>query len=136
MATAADCVADDTAARKARVVSILEALPEVVVEVSGHDDEHLGVTIRKKRIAWYLADHHGDGIVAISCKAAPELNTELVDAHPVDCYLPDYNGPRGWVAIRLDLATVDWGLVTECLTEAYRMTAPKRLVAQLDAGDR
>jgi len=37
----------------------------------------------------------------------------------------------GWVGVRLDGA-VDWDIVASLVTDSYRMTAPKRLLAQLD----
>ena len=39
-------------------------------------------------------------------------------------------GHRGWVAMRLD-GDVDWSEVAEVCTDAYRVVAPKRLLAQL-----
>lgn len=38
-----------------------------------------------------------------------------------------------WIGIRLDVGEVDWAEVAEIVEESYRMTAPKRLVAALDA---
>jgi hypothetical protein len=46
-------------------------------------------------------------------------------------YKPAYLGPRGWVAVRLDLDDVDWDEVAELALDAYRLTAPKRLQALL-----
>jgi hypothetical protein len=39
-------------------------------------------------------------------------------------------GRKGWVALRLDLADVDREQVAEWVSMAYRLFAPKRLVAQ------
>ena len=46
-------------------------------------------------------------------------------------FAPAYLGPYGWVAI--DLEDTDWGRVAELLDASFRVTAPKRLVAELDA---
>ena len=46
-------------------------------------------------------------------------------------FVPAYLGPYGWTGIDLD-ADTDWTEVVELLEESYRLTAPKRLVAQLD----
>ena len=46
-------------------------------------------------------------------------------------YMPSYVGARGWVALRLDVGTVDWEEVRELVTDAYLLTAPKRLAALL-----
>lgn len=44
---------------------------------------------------------------------------------------PAYLGPYGWVAIGLEDA--DWERVAELIDSSFRVTAPKRLVAELDA---
>ena len=41
-------------------------------------------------------------------------------------------GPSGWIGVRLD-RDVDWGMVAEILEDGYRMVAPKRALAELDA---
>jgi hypothetical protein len=41
----------------------------------------------------------------------------------------------GRIAVRIGDAT-DWDEITELVTDSYRQTAPKKLVAQLDARDR
>ena len=46
-------------------------------------------------------------------------------------FVPAYLGPSGWVGIDLDDAP-DWDEVAELLDASYRLTAPKRLVAELD----
>lgn len=45
--------------------------------------------------------------------------------------VPAYLGPYGWVAV--DIEDPDWERVAELLEASYRVTAPKRLVAELDA---
>lgn len=45
---------------------------------------------------------------------------------------PSYLWPHGWLATDLD-ATTDWKEVAELLDASFRATAPKRLVALLDA---
>ena len=46
-------------------------------------------------------------------------------------YVPAYLGPSGWIAIDLDVDT-DWTEIAELLDASYRLTAPKRLIAELD----
>jgi len=48
------------------------------------------------------------------------------------CYVPAYLGPSGWIGIDLDSDT-DWTEIAELLDASYRLTAPKRNVAELDA---
>jgi len=116
--------------RLIRLTKICLALPEATRECM---NSHAGFTIRKKTFAYFLNDHHGDGIVSVACKALPGENTALAAAQPVRFYLPAYIGPKGWVALRLDIGKVDWGEVAELVTASYRQIAPKRLVALLPA---
>jgi len=112
--------------RLVRLTKIALALPEAVREYHG---SHAAFLIRKKTFAYFLNDHHGDGIVAVTCKVLPGDNSVLVSASPDRFYLPAYIGPKGWVALRLDVGPVDWDEVTELLAGSYRLVAPKRLAA-------
>lgn len=47
------------------------------------------------------------------------------------CFVPAYLGPYGWLGIDLT-EDADWGEVAELLDASYRLTAPRRLVAELD----
>ena len=114
--------------RLAQLLGISEALPEI--DVSG--DQHLTFRIRKKVFAYYLDDHHGDGLVSISCKSTRDRQAELVGRHPDRYYVPDYVGPRGWVALRLDLPEVDWDEVAALVFAAYCIQAPRRLAEQVE----
>jgi hypothetical protein len=86
---------------------------------------------RDKMFAMYVDDHHGNGRVAMWCKAPHDVQGVLVEADPRRFFVPPYVGHKGWVGVRLDLA-VDWDEVADLVRDAYRMTAPKRLLAQLD----
>jgi len=90
--------------------------------------------VRRKTFAMFMDDHHGDGRVAIWCKAPPGAQDVLVGADPDRFFVPPYVGPHGWIGIRLDVATegIDWGQVTDLVADSYRMTAPKRLRTALD----
>jgi hypothetical protein len=48
-------------------------------------------------------------------------------------FLPAYYGPYGWRAIDLAGPDVDWDEIAELVDASYRMIAPRRLVAELDA---
>ena len=41
--------------------------------------------------------------------------------------MPAYVGPRGWVALRLDVGGLDWNEVAELVVGSYKLIAPKRL---------
>jgi hypothetical protein len=111
-----------------RLSEICLALPEATREDAGR---HSAFRVRGKVFAWYLDDHHGDGIVAITCKAPPGENESRVQMDPDRFYIPAYTGPRGWVGLRLDTPRVDWDEVGDVVTGSYLMTAPKRLAALL-----
>jgi hypothetical protein len=67
----------------------------------------------------------------LCCKVMKGDNTALVAASPERFYLPAYVGPRGWVALRLDVGEVDWDEVAELARGGYRLTAPRRLAAMV-----
>lgn len=102
------------------------ALPEATRRVQG---PHASFSVRDKKFAYFLDNHHGDGIVAMTCKVLPGDNTALSTANPKRFYLPAYLGPHGWVGLRLDVGPVDWKEVTALVTWSYKRTAPKRLAA-------
>ena len=47
-------------------------------------------------------------------------------------FAPPYLGPKGWVGIRLN-NNPDWTLVQSLIEDSYRLTAPKRLAAQVES---
>jgi phosphoribosylglycinamide formyltransferase-1 len=110
--------------RLSRVTKLCLALPEATREAHGR---HASFLIRKKVFVYFMNNHHGDGIVSIACKALPGDNTALVAAQRERFYLPSYIGPRGWVALRLDVGEPDWEEVGELIAGSYRLVAPKRL---------
>ena len=67
-----------------------------------------------------------------SVKATRQEQAALVSAAPETFGIPAYVGRHGWVSIQL--ATVDPAEVRELIVEAWRQTAPKRLVAAYDSG--
>jgi hypothetical protein len=69
-----------SAPRRNRLVKICEALPEVVTEVCGQ--EHIAFRIRKRIFAYYLFDHHGDGMIAFTCKSSVSEQRRLVKDDP------------------------------------------------------
>ncbi len=110
--------------RLARFTKICLALPETTRKMMGR---HAGFYVRKKTFAYYLDDHHGDGIVGINCKVLPGDNTALIAADPQRFYMPAYIGSKGWVGLRLDTGAIDWEEVAEMAAHSYRLVAPKTL---------
>ena len=100
------------------------SLPEAVErETWGHPT----FRVRNKMFA-ALAD---DGSQA-SVKATRQEQEALLAAAPETFGVPAYVGRHGWVSIQL--ATADPAEVRELVEEAWRQTAPRRLVAAFDAG--
>jgi hypothetical protein len=65
-------------------------------------------------------------------KATKEEQSALVAAAPEIFGIPAYVGRHGWVSIQL--ATVDPTELRELVVEAWRLTAPKRLVTTYEQG--
>jgi predicted DNA-binding protein (MmcQ/YjbR family) len=112
--------------RLVRLTKICLALPEATRDYNG---QHAGFDVRTKTFAYFLNDHHGDGIVAVTCKVLPG-DHKVLAANRDKFYIPAYIGSRGWVALRLDRGAIDWEEVSELVTGSYRMVAPKGLAAR------
>ena len=110
--------------RLTRLTKVALELEETKREIYG---SHAQFLVRKKTFAYFLNDHHGDEIVAVTCKVLPGDNKALTEAQPDRFYLPAYLGSRGWVALRLDRGRTDWGEVRDLLLCSYALIAPKRL---------
>jgi predicted DNA-binding protein (MmcQ/YjbR family) len=109
-----------------RLSAICLALPEATMERSG---SHVTFRIRKKVFAYFLDNHHGDGIVSVCVKTQLGENRDLARANPKTFYLPAYIGARGWVGYRIDRGSIDWKDVARFVKSSYCQIAPKKLVA-------
>jgi predicted DNA-binding protein (MmcQ/YjbR family) len=111
-----------------------ERLTKICLALDGAECErngsHATFRARKKVFAYFMNNHHGDGIVAVACKVNPGDNEALVRAQPERFYLPAYIGPRGWVGLRLDRGAIDWEEVEELVKASYSLSAPKRLAVK------
>jgi len=116
--------------RLTRLTEIALALPEATRKVHG---SHAQFLVRKKTFAYFLDNHHGDGIVAVTGKVMPGDNKALAAAQPRRFYLPAYIASKGWVALRLDVGKVDWDEARELLLGSYTLVAPKRLAEQANS---
>jgi len=115
--------------RRSHLIKICKSFAEVSVEPV---NEHLKISIRKKTLAYYQFDHHGDGMISLVCKSHPHDQRRMIRTDTETFFVPDYLGAKGWLGIRLDLAEVDWDTVTDSLRRAYQDLAPKSLAALLD----
>jgi predicted DNA-binding protein (MmcQ/YjbR family) len=105
-------------------------LPEAERHLYG-ETGHAWFQVRGKKFAYFLNNHHGDGIVSVCFKTVPGQGAVLIDAEPDRFYSPAYIGPKGWVGLRLDRGAIDWEEVADFVTESYRLAAPKRHAALL-----
>jgi hypothetical protein len=106
------------------VTKVLLGLPGV--------EEHEGwagqpcFKVRKKGFVYLSADES-----SVMLKALREEQEALVAEDP-DVYSPSWaSGRFAWLEV--DLGAADEEELRELLTEAWRLTAPKFLIAQLDA---
>jgi hypothetical protein len=111
------------------LTDICLALPETTREDKA---SHAAFLVRKKTFAYYLNDHHDDKIISVCCKVLPGENRFLVESDPRRFYLPAYIGSRGWIALRMDLGTLNWTEVKELIRGSYLQVAPKRLASLVD----
>jgi len=112
--------------RLVKFTEICLGFPEATREVHG---QHATFRVRKKVFAYFLDNHHGDGIVSACFKTGLGENRDLAELDPSRFYLPAYIGPSGWVGLRLDVGEIDWEEVAEHALGSYRHQAPKKLAA-------
>lgn len=124
-------MAGKTAKREAQILKKLAAICLALPEAEWHDSgEHADFRVRRRVFAYFLNNHHGDGIVSVCCKAALGENVDRASREPQRFYLPPYIGPRGWFGLRLDGQAIDWAEVRNLVELSYALVAPKRLSAR------
>lgn len=109
-----------------RLRKLCLALPEA------HEVEAWGAPtfrVKNKLFAMYAVDgnHQGGGRSSVWIKATKDNQLLMLRAHPDRFFKPPYVGPSGWVGVYLDKSP-DWDEVGELLRDAWRMTAPKKLM--------
>jgi hypothetical protein len=95
--------------------------------------------IRGKRpLCYYHDDHRGDGRISLWCPTPPGVQQELVGSEPARFFEPTPSAKgtfSDWLGVFLDTTgnnKVDWGEVAAIIEDAFRLVAPKTLVAELD----
>ena len=109
-----------------KVSDICLAFPEATIDKHG---SHATFRVRKKVFAYFLDNHHGDGIVSVCVKTRLGENQDLAKDQPSRFYLPAYIGPRGWVGVRLDVSKVSWDEIASFIASSFAIVAPKTLAA-------
>ncbi|MGH8985191.1 MAG: MmcQ/YjbR family DNA-binding protein [Acidimicrobiia bacterium] len=110
-----------------RLRRVCLALPETTERLS--HGEPTWFVRRKKTFAMY-ANHHHDDRLGFWCAAPDSAQAALVASEPDRFFRPPYVGHRGWLGVYLDVP-VDWNEIADIVEDAYRMVAPKKLVAGL-----
>jgi hypothetical protein len=111
-----------------RLRGLCLALPETTERPSHGEPSWF---VRDKKLFVTYADHHHDDRLAFWCAAPEGAQSELTASEPTRYFIPPYVGHRGWLGVFLDVP-VDWEEVEELVFDAYRVVAPKRLIAELD----
>jgi hypothetical protein len=101
------------------------ALPEVEEVLTWGSD----VTFRVRGKIFAIT---GEGAKQVSIKATPAAQAELLELDSATYSYAAYVGRFGWVVVALE--RVDVGRLEVLLTDAWRLTAPKRLVAAAGHG--
>jgi predicted DNA-binding protein (MmcQ/YjbR family) len=117
------------AAVLARVRKMCLSLPEA------HEKVAWGAPtfrVKDRQFVMYVDNHHGDGRLALWCKAPPGAQEELVRADPGTFFVPPYVGKSGWIGIELDQG-LDWGVVAGLVRDGYLEIAPPRLRQELES---
>ncbi len=83
--------------------------------------------VRDKIFAAYRQEWHG-----LACLVSPEDKLALPQEDPETFSVPEHYRNSSMVVV--DLARIDPDHLTEVLTEAWRLRAPKRLRERFDAG--
>jgi hypothetical protein len=82
--------------RLAKVTEICLCFPEAERRLNG---QHADFRVRTRIFAYFLHNHHDDGIVAVCCKADAGRNIERASREPLRFYLPKYIGARRLVRV-------------------------------------
>jgi len=112
-----------------RLRALCLALPETTERLSHGEPTFF---VRGKKVFVTFADHHHDDRLGFWCHAPAGAQQAVVEADPERYFVPPYVGGRGWIGVRLDVEGVDWDEIAELVEDAYRMVAPKSLIAALD----
>ncbi|MGQ0813507.1 MAG: MmcQ/YjbR family DNA-binding protein [Gemmatimonadota bacterium] len=108
-----------------KMKKIASKLPEVDVGIDGFG--HTTFKVAKKSLVLIGGGANGGG--SISIKADVTTQQALIKRGP--WVRTPYIGQHGWVTAWGD-AKLDWNEVADLLEDAYRLSAPQRLLKQLD----
>ncbi len=108
------------AAALARVDALCAALEGTEREVSKREATFRA---KKKPYAYFLDNHHRDGIISVCVRVSMAERARLIAKEPARYYSPSYIGHRGWIGVRLDAGKVDWKDVEARLRASHASVA-------------
>jgi len=88
--------------------------------------------VKNKLFAQLDDHHHGSPHCSVWLPAPLGVQETLVESDPDRFFRPPYVGHKGWIGVVLDTRP-DWQLVAALVEQAYRLVAPAKLAARLDA---
>ena len=123
---------DDDDPFLARVRELAAALPGTAEKIS----HGRPAFFTSKVFAYYGGSLKADGAWvehphSVIVQPDPADRRALIDNDRA--FVPAYLGPSGWLGVDVDGTDTDWSEIAELLDASFRLTAPKRLVAELDA---
>lgn len=110
----------------ARLREICLAFPEAT------EDGGVGAPSFKVRGRIFAMQHRMTGRPSLWTRAQPGTQEVLVGGDPDHFFRPPYVGQHGWLGAWIDREDVDWEHLAVLVDEAYRRTAPKKLLRALD----
>lgn len=108
-----------------RLRELCLALPEVTERLN-HGEPSWAV---RRRTLVTFSERKPEGRVGFWCPAPAGELQALVASEPERFFRPPFGG-RDWLGVYLDVP-VDWTEIREIITDAYRLIAPKKLIAEL-----
>jgi len=106
-----------------RVRRVCLALPEAREKIAWGEPTF---RVRDRMFLMFANNHHGDGRIAVWCRAAPGAQEDLVRADPGQFFVPPYVGTAGWIGIHLNKG-LDRSVLAGLVRDGYLEVAPKRL---------
>lgn len=114
----------------ARVRRTCLALPEATEKLSHGEPTFF---VRKRVFTMFAGNHHNDGRIAVWIPVPPGFQASLLEAAPQKFFYPPYVGKAGWIGVHLD--QIDDEELASHIRQAWRMIAPKKLLAAFDEED-
>src|SRR5690349_17239796 len=109
-----------------RLRAICLTLPEAVEHEGG-----VGSPSFMVRDKIFAMRHPMNDRPSLWLKAPKGFQEVITNAEPERFFVPPYVGHHGWIGVWLDVE-LDWGFVADLLEDSYRITAPKKLIKQLE----